>query len=398
MQTHPPSSLLLTPGPVSLPMSTKRTMLEDHAFGGRSIVKDIAFARRYLVHLANAANLGTAIPLPGSGTYANEAAIQTFVPEGGKLLVHSNGVYGDTLVSICRATGTPHSVLRTSPVSPPSAEQFRQALCSDPGITHVMMVHCETSSGLLNPIDQVGRLCRELHKVFIVDAVATFGALPLDMRRLAYDVLVLSSNKCLEGPPGLAWVVANRGVLGACKGNARSLCLDLWDQNQHVARTSCFRFTPPTHTVSAVAQALRAHDGEGGSAARLERYRRNWRSLVERMRSFGFRTLLPDTIAAPIAAVFREPDDPAYDFDAFYLAMLERGLDIYPGPLAVQRTFRIGCIGTVTEHDMRRAADAVRETLTALGVRAFGAARARPAPVASIVPNRCLVPSHDRAL
>jgi 2-aminoethylphosphonate-pyruvate transaminase len=353
-------------------MSVKQAMLEDHAFGAESIMADLRFARRYLLQLANATNIGTAIPVPGSGTYACEAVIRTFVPAGGKLLIHSNGVYGDTLVAICRATGTPHKVLRTSAVVPATADQLREALRRDPSITHVMVVHCETSSGILNPIGRIGQVCEELDKVLLIDAIATFGALNLDIARVGYQALVLSSNKCLEGPPGLAWVVANRAVLDASKGNAGSLILDLWDQNQHLERTDCFRFTPPTHLISSIAQALREHQQEGGRCARLSRYRANHQRLIRQMRALGFKTLLPDDIATPILAAFLEPEDPRYSFDKLCDGMRQRGFDIYPGPLAVQGTFRIGCIGSLTEEDMQRAVEALRDILDELGVTQRG--------------------------
>lgn len=368
MKAPPVQELLLTPGPVSLPMSTKQVMLTDRAFGSESLRKDLKFARRYLLRLANAERFGTTIPLPGSGTNANEALIRTLVPAGGKLLIHSNGIYGDTLVAICRAMGTRHAVLRTSLLERPVVDHFRQALSEDAAITHVMMVHCETSSGLLNPIGDVAEICREFDKVFMIDAVATFGALSLDMRKLSCQAITISSNKCLEGPPGLAWVIAERALLDSSKGNARSLSLDLWDQNQHIERTECFRFTPPTHVVAAVAQALREHEREGGSVARLRRYRNNHRQLLKSMRELGFETLLPDELVAPILATFRIPHDPYYSFDRLYQAMKDDGFELYPGPMAVQRAFRIGCIGALGEEDIRRAVQALARAIAGMGV------------------------------
>jgi 2-aminoethylphosphonate-pyruvate transaminase len=347
-------------------------MLEDHSSGEDCMVENLLFARRYLLRLANGLERATAIPLPGSATYANEAAIRTFVPAGGKLLVHSNGAYGDWLLAMCRAMGTPYTALRTSPTQPPQIERFRQALLNDPQITHVILVHCETSSGLLNPIDEIAELCRDLGKGLLIDAVATFGALELDIKRLQCQALVLSSNKGLEGPPGLAWVIADRAILEACKDNARSLSLDLWDQNQHMDRANCFRFTPPTHVVAAVAEALRRHEAEGGAQPRLRKYQRNWRCLVDRMREIGFETLLSDDVAAPIVATFHNPSDPGFSFQNLYEEMARRGLIIFPGRLAVQNTFWIGCMGAVSETEMTRAADAIQDILKQQGVREFG--------------------------
>lgn len=371
--------LLLTPGPVTLPRDTKEAMLEDRSSGEDCMVERLQFARDYLRQLAKGTKAATVIPLPGSATYANEAVIRTFVPTGGKILIHSNGAYGDWLVAICRAMGTPHSVLRTSPVRPAEAGEFRQVLLSEPDITHVMLVHCETSSGLLNPVQDIADLCRETGKGLLIDAVATFGAYDLDIGKLRYQAAVLSSNKCLEGPPGLAWVVADRAVLEACKDNARSLSLDLWDQNQHLERTKCFRFTPPTHVVAAVAAALRRHEAEGGSPGRLERYRANWRALVDRMRQNGFETLLSESASAPIVATFHNPNDPGFDFKKLYGELARRGLIAFPGRLAVQNTFRIGCMGAVSESEMIGVANAIYEILSEGGVIEFGRGRSRAA-------------------
>jgi 2-aminoethylphosphonate-pyruvate transaminase len=224
---------------------------------------------------------------------------------------------------------------------------------------------------LLNPIEMVADLCSVHGKELLVDAVASFGALAIDMKQLNIEALVLSSNKCLEGPPGLAWVICGRAALNRCAGNARSLSLDLWDQHQTVDGTGCFRFTPPTHAIRGAYAALELHREEGGSAARLRRYHANWRRLVVDMRALGFETLLADEHAAPIVATFYEPDDEHYDFGRMYTGMAARGLIIVPGRLAVPGTFRIGCIGALTEQAMSSAARAIRDVLSDMRVRRF---------------------------
>jgi 2-aminoethylphosphonate-pyruvate transaminase len=371
-------SRLLIPGPVSLSDVVRPAMLDDHSAGEPEMIAALRAARRYLTELANADGWGTAIPFPGSATYANEAVIRTFASRHGRLLVHSNGAYGDWLATMCRCMEMPHLVLRTPPTRPPTSGEFREAFAADPGITHVMMVHVETSSGLLNPIEMVADLCSRYRKGLLVDAVASFGALPIDMKELNILALVLSSNKCIEGPPGLAWVICNRAALDRCEGNARSLSLDLWDQHETVDRTGCFRFTPPTHAIRGAYSALELHRAEGGSAARLRRYRANWRRLVDDMRKLGFETLLADAHAAPIVATFYEPNDDHYDFGKMYDGMAARGLIVVPGRLAVPGTFRIGCIGALTEQSMSDAVGAIRDVLHDIGVRRFGAGRAPP--------------------
>jgi 2-aminoethylphosphonate-pyruvate transaminase len=364
-------SRLFIPGPVSISETIRPFMLEDHSAGERGMIAALREARSYLTELGNARGWATAIPLPGSATYANEAVIRTFVPREGRLLVHSNGAYGDWLVTMCSRMETPHVVLRTPPTRPPSVSEFREAFAFNSDITHVMMVHVETSSGLVNPVEMVADLCGHLKKGLLVDAVASFGALPIDVKQLNIQALVLSSNKCIEGPPGLAWVICDRAALERCAGNARSLSLDLWDQHQTVDGTGCFRFTPPTHAIRGTYAALELHREEGGCAARLRRYRANWRRLVVDMRKLGFETLLADEHAAPIVATFYEPDDEHYDFGKMYDGMAACGFIIVPGRLAVPGTFRIGCIGALTEQSMASAVRAIRDVLGDMRVRRF---------------------------
>lgn len=364
--------LLLTPGPVTLSARVKRAMLHDYASGEAVMQETIAWSRRYLLDLCNAQGTHTAIPLVGSGTSGTEAAIGTFVPANGKLLIHTNGVYGDRLVEIARRIRTPYTSFRTAPYTPPTAEQFAAAIAADPGITHVMVVHCETSTGILNPIESIAAVCRRAGKGLLIDAVASFGAFMLDAKALSFDAVICSANKGLQAPPGLAWIIAKKSALEEAKGNAHSLTLDLWDQNQHMDRTGMFRFTPATHLLLGFAEALREHAGEGGIAGRHDRYRRSWRRLVDGMRQMGFRTLLEDEVASPIVATFHEPLDPAYSFKALYEGMKRRGFIIFPGRLAAANTFRIACIGVVTEDDIGRALDALEATMREMGVAGMG--------------------------
>jgi 2-aminoethylphosphonate-pyruvate transaminase len=369
---------LLIPGPVSVCDAVHRAMLEDHSAGEPDMIAALREARSCVTQLGNATGWGTAIPLPGSASYANEAVIETFVPRNGRLLIHSNGVYGDWLVTMCRRMERPHVVLRTPPTRPPSADEFRRILTVEPDVTHVMMVHVETSSGLINPIESVAEICREHRKSLLVDAVASFGAFPIDMKKCGIEALVASSNKCIEGPPGLGWVVCDRAALDRCAGNPRSLSLDLWDQHETVDRTGCFRFTPPTHAIRGTYAALRILEEEGGPAARLERYQANWRRVVGDLRELGFETLLAPEHAAPVVATFYEPHDEHYNFGRMYEGMAQRGFVMVPGRLAVPGTFRVGCIGALTEQTMSLATRSIREVLSQMGVRRFGPLRPLP--------------------
>ena len=365
-----PASVLLTPGPVTVSTPTKREMLVDHAMDGPRIERDVTFCRDYLLRIANARGSGTAIPLAGCATAANEAVIQTFVEPDDRLLVYSNGVFGERLATICTAIGLRHTHLRTLATQPLSIIRLRDMLLSDPEITHVMVVHCETSSGIINPLQQIAELCKEFRKKLLIDAVSSFGALTIDMKVLRFEALVLGCNKCLQGPPGLAWVIANENSLRSRKGKARSLTLDLWDQWQHFEMHNGFRFTPPTHIIAAFTQALREHQDEGGQKARLRRYSNNRDCLVEGMRELGFKTLLPDEVAAPIVATFFSLDDPRYDPLWFCRRMAQHGFHISLRRVAVPNTLRIGCIGDLNQDDMLAAVAAARRVLSEMHIAA----------------------------
>ena len=372
MPRSPDTPLLLTPGPVSVSASTKAVMLQDRASGGEEFVRDLNLARDYMVGLVGGTGAYTAIPLPGSATYANEAVIATLVPEGGKLLIHSNGVYGDRLIEICNHTGKPYAVIRTQPFVPPTAAQVEAAIAADPAITHVFVVHCETSTGVLNPLEPIAELCRQHSLGLLIDAVASFGAMPIDAKRLGLQAVTVSSNKCMQSVPGVGWAVVQKTALEGARGRCTTLVLDLWDQAQHMDRTNAFRFTPPTQVLAAFAQACREHEAEGGTQGRLARYRGNWRRLVDGMRQLGFTTVVPDEAASPIVATFHNPPDPRFSFQALFEGMKRRGFIIFPGRLALADTFRIGCMGDVTEADMAEAVQAVAETMREMGVAGLG--------------------------
>ena len=383
MLLHPFHSILLTPGPVSLSFSTKREMLVDYAMDGRHIEKEIAFCRKYLLEIANGAGIATAVPLAGSATAGNEAAIQTLVPAGGKVLIYTNGVFGDRLCTICEVMRVPHSVLRLAPTQPLTVEALAHALTADPDITHVMVVHCETSSGILNPIEGIADLCRMTGKRLLIDAVSSFGALPIDLEQLQCDALILGGNKCLQGPPGLCWILARSEALAGCQGNARSLTLDLWDQWQHFEVHNSFRFTPPTHIIAAFAQALREHRAEGGQPARLQRYARNRRRLVEGMRALGFKPLLPESISGPVVATFVPPGSVDFDAVRFCRQLTENGFQISLRRAAVANTLRIGCIGELDEDHIEAALIAIRRVMAEIGGMARQKSR-RTTPVRPI--------------
>jgi 2-aminoethylphosphonate-pyruvate transaminase len=229
-------------------------------------------------------------------------------------------------------------------------------------------IHCETSSGILNPIAEIAQAVRAAGAKLLIDSMSAFGALPLEVADIGYEAMVSSANKCIEGVPGFGFVIVRKEALEASKGVSHSLSLDLYDQWTVMEKTGQWRFTPPTHSVAAFAEALRAHAAEGGVAGRLARYTKNRDTLVAAMRARGFETLLSDRWLSPIIVTFFCPAHPKFRFDRFYDLLKIRGFIIYPGKLTAVDSFRVGCIGQMDHHVMTRVAEAATEALAEMGV------------------------------
>ena len=361
--------ILLTPGPLTTARATREAMLRDWGSRDPAFLEINARVRAHILNIAGVEDTHVCVPIQGSGTFAVEAAIGTLVPRTGKLLVLVNGAYGARMARICEVAAISHVTRRWSELEPVDAAETARMLDADASISHVAVVHCETTTGLLNPVAAVAAVVAQRKRGLIIDAMSAFGALESSPRETCYDALVASSNKCIEGVPGIGFAVMRTAALAACEGNARSLSMDLYDQWRGLERTKQWRFTPPTHVLAAFEQALKAHSAEGGVAGRGKRYRDNCRILVDGMRSLGFRTALPDDLQAPIIVTFLTPRDPRFEFERFYDGLARRGFVIYPGKLTQADTFRIGCIGQVYPQDMQRAVLAVREVLDEMGVQ-----------------------------
>jgi 2-aminoethylphosphonate-pyruvate transaminase len=359
---------LLTPGPLTTSLTVKQAMLHDWGSRDTDFIAINRRIRELLVAMVGGQDSHVCVPLQGSGTFAVEAMIGTFVPAAGKLLILINGAYGERMAKICRLAGHRFDTISWAEDQPVDVARLEQAL-SNREITHVAVVHCETTSGILNPIEDIAKVTARHGRSLLIDSMSGFGALPIDARELSFDALVASSNKCLEGVPGIGFVVARKSTLEARAGSARSLSLDLYDQWQAMEKNGQWRFTPPTHVIVAFEQALKEHAAEGGVAGRGGRYRKNCNLLVDGMRALGFATLLPDDLQAPIIVTFHMPADPRFKFDTFYDRLRDKGYVIYPGKLTVGDSFRIGCIGRLGEAEMRGALAAIKATMDEMGVK-----------------------------
>ena len=366
--TEEKREILLTPGPLTTSRATREAMLRDWGSRDGEFIALTARIRSRITAIAGGEVTHGCVPIQGSGTYVLEAAVGSFVPPDGKLLVVVNGAYGHRIARICGIIGRQMTIYETDENVTPDPARIGQILAGDISISHVVVVHCETTSGIVNPIGDIARIVAAAGRKLMIDAMSSFGAIELDLARISCDVLMASSNKCLEGVPGLGFVVASLDTLDGCAGNAPSLSLDLHDQWAALEKSGEWRFTPPTHVCAALDQALAEHAAEGGVLGRGARYRENCKILVEGMRALGFRTYLPDHDQAPIIVTFLTPADPNFDFQEFYDALHGRGYVIYPGKLTRINSFRIGCIGDLHADDMHGAIRAITEVLDERGV------------------------------
>jgi len=359
--------LLLTPGPLTTSKSVKQAMLRDWGSRDGDFIELTAGVCEALTRIAGAdpaSGAYSCVPIQGSGTFAVEATIDTMVPRDGRLLILINGAYGRRVRDICAYINRDCDILECPEDAPTPVDQLAAKLAQDASISHVAAFHCETTSGILNPLAEIAEAVNGAGRKLIVDAMSTFGALPIDAEALGLSAVIASANKCLEGVPGMGFAVLKTDDLADAAGNATSLSLDLHAQWQNFEDTKQWRFTPPTHVLAALAQAISEHEDEGGIAGRGRRYAGNCRILRDGMKAMGFDALLPDDLQAPIIVTYHAPVDANYDFGAFYDALHAKGFAIYPGKIAKIDSFRIGCIGAIDGDDMRRALAAIAEILT----------------------------------
>ena len=361
--------ILLTPGPLTTSLATKQAMLSDWGSWDASFNAITASICKDVVDIVHGAGTHVCVPLQGSGTFSVEAALGTLVPKTGKVLVPVNGAYCTRIVKILGYLGRACTTIEVAEDRHPTPQQIDDALAADPAITHVAQVHCETGTGILNPLPEIAQIVARRGKGLIIDAMSSFGAIPIDVRTTPFDALVAASGKCLEGVPGMGFVIAKKDVLEKSEGNSHSLAMDLYDQYVYMQKTTQWRFTPPTHVVAALRVAIDQFLAEGGQPARGRRYAENCRTLIEGMEALGFKVFLDKRLQAPIIITFHAPSDPKYQFSEFYQRVRAKGYILYPGKLTKVETFRVGCIGAIDPNEMRNVVSAVGATLAEMGIQ-----------------------------
>jgi len=368
--------ILLTPGPLTTSIATKLAMVRDWGSRDTGFIQLNRRVREMLLDVVKARDTHVCVPLQGSGTFAVEAMLGTLVPKNGHVLVPVNGAYCKRIRRILGILGRRVTALDYEEREPVRAADVDAALKKDASITHVALVHCETSTGVLNPLAEVAAVVSKQEKSLLVDAMSSFAAVPIEGE---FDALVAASGKCLEGPPGMGFALIRKIALENCAGNAHSLVLDLHDQWGNMEKTAQWRFTPPTVIVAALHAALEQFVAEGGVAARGARYRRNCEVLIDGMTRLGFKLFLDARHQAPVIVTFHAPSDPNYDFQRFYDRVREKGFVLYPGKLTQIDTLRVGCIGAIDEHAIRAAVHAIGDTVAEQNIRLHepGAFRSR---------------------
>jgi len=360
---------LLTPGPLTTAYEVKEAMLKDWGSWDedfRDLTKKLR--KNLLSLLGPRKNLYDCIPIQGSGTFAVESMLGTFIPKDGKLLVLANGAYGLRAAQTMDYLNRDYHLLDKGDYLPPRGSEVAGILENDKAITHVLVIHCETSSGILNPLEEIGAVVKSAGRKLLIDSMSAFGAVPIDPEKIDFEAMVSSANKCIEGVPGFGFVFAKLSALEAAKGNCHSLSLDVEAQWSAMEKSGQWRFTPPTHVVAAFLTALEIHKEEGGVAGRGARYTNNRDLMVSGMRDLGFETLLDERWLSPIIVTFFCPADRAFEFTKFYDLMKSEGYIIYPGKLTVVDSFRIGCIGRMDAHVMKGVVFAAKKALETMGV------------------------------
>ena len=359
---------LFTPGPLTTSLTVKQAMLRDLGSRDNEFIGTVKEVRQHLVEMAGGSDNYTAVLVQGSGTFGIEAVLSSVIPPDGKLLILVNGAYGKRMLKIAEV----HKISTVELAFPentfPDAAALDQALANDEAISHVAVVHCETTTGIINPIEIYGEIVEKYNRAYIVDAMSSFGAYAIDLADCGIDYLVSSANKCIEGVPGFSFVLARKAALSAARGYARSLSLDLLAQWEGLEGDGQFRFTPPTHVILAFRQALRELEWEGGVIARGRRYQLNYEITLDAMQKMGFRPYIEESKRGYIITSFYYPDHPNFSFSSFYERLSAKGHVIYPGKLSHADCFRIGHVGRLNSADVRALMAAIAETMVEMGV------------------------------
>ncbi|MGH4050210.1 MAG: 2-aminoethylphosphonate--pyruvate transaminase [Clostridium sp.] len=351
---------LLTPGPLTTTSTVKQEMLFDRCTWDDDYTVVTQKIRTELLQLAEVSQeLYTTVLMQGSGSFGVESVLTTAISKNDKCLIVTNGAYGERIVTMAKYIGINYEVYSCPYNSLPDMNSVRNILDKHCDITHIIMVHCETTTGILNPLEEISNISKEYGKSLIIDAMSSFGGIPINVSDLGIDYLISSANKCIQGVPGFCFVIANIEKLSKCRGNSKSLCLDLYDQEEKMRNNGKWRFTSPTHVVAAFSVAIDELLEEGGVKARYNRYRSNNRLLIKSLKEIGINSYIEESVQSPIITTFLFPNN-KFNFNSFYKYIKKRGFVIYPGKLTDVETFRIGNIGEIYQEDIEEICSIIK--------------------------------------
>ena len=361
--------LLFTPGPLNTSDLTKKSTLIDLGSRDKDFIRINKSLFNNILKLGNANKGYVCLPIQGSGTFGLEATFSTLLTNNSKVLILTNGIYGNRLITICKKIKKNCLVLRFNEDAAMSIDKIEKILLKNNAISHVSVVHCETSSGILNPLDDISLLCKKYKKKLIVDAMSSFGGVEINIKKNNIDALVSSANKCLEGIPGFSFSIIKTTSLLKSKNNANSLCLNLFDQWKGFLKNEQWRFTPPTHSILALSSALQQLKKEGGIRNRNKRYKKNYQILINGMNKMGFKSYLDKNLQSPIIVSFQMPKNQKFNFNSFYNNLSNHGFIIYPGSITNQKTFRIGCIGNIYPKHIKILLKQIKKVLLKMNIK-----------------------------
>lgn len=342
---------LLTPGPLTTSMSVKETMMKDRCTWDKDYKDLTQQIRQDLLQLAHVSDEDyTAVLQQGSGSFIVESVLQTALSSEDHILIISNGAYGKRIAQMAKRIGKHHTHLALSFDKVPDISEIEHTIKHNDAITHIAFVHCETTTGILNPLEDLSQLAQRYQKKIIVDAMSSFGGVEINVGQLNIDYLISSANKCIQGVPGFGFVIAKKLTLADTEGNASSLTLDLYDQWKVMDVDGKWRYTSPTHAVAAFKQAIDELQKEGGVEKRYKRYQSNNEYMRKALAPLGFKSYIDEEWQSPIITTYLYPNE-SFDFSHFYEAMKEKGFILYPGKLMEIPSFRIGNIGELYRED-----------------------------------------------
>ncbi|MDX1638973.1 MAG: 2-aminoethylphosphonate--pyruvate transaminase [Balneolaceae bacterium] len=360
-------NILLNPGPATTARSVKEALVvndicpREEEFG--TVLTDISEG---LLKIGNGSEQYQACLFAASGTGAVEAMLTSALGADEKVLIITNGAYGIRMEKICDAFSRDfETICRFGEY--PQVDRLRQKL-QEEDFTHLAAVHHETSTGMMNPLEEISHLCREFGVKLIVDAMSSFGAYPIDLDRSGISYLAASSNKCIHGMPGLSFVIFHTDCVDEIEKNNGNFYFDMYRQWSYLKQKGQLRFTPPVQVCYSFREAIK-DTLEETVENRWQRYRQNWQVLYDGIRQLGFRFYLPMEQQSHILMAVALDGVLHRGFDHFHDYLYGKNITVYPGVIPETDTFRMAVIGDLYPRDLHYVVEQIEQYLDAADER-----------------------------